>query len=1386
MRGLGIDAGAGSISLAVVEDGRLIYSRYALHKGDAKHTLCEMLETMKKELNHTYPGVIEYAAVNRAAAFLFPEAGEMEMADRVTALLAGQKLLYPEAQSILEIGAQTSCFLTGLGRDQVMEYAVNGECAAGTGAFFEDQMYRLGLPLESYSDYTDRATSVPRLAGRCSVFAKTDLIHRQQEGVSAEDILLGLAYAVVRNFKTSVVRKHPVRKPVLLSGGVVKNRGVIRAVKEIFGLEDGEMVCDDCGTVVSAAGLAMLAMEWKVRVDWEWICGETSEPVGTRMCENADTCDMGMACSVEGQEAASENQEPGESGKMLPPYQYEKDQHHKTRTPKPGESMWLGVDVGSTSTNLVLIGENQEVLDYCYIRTSGNPVRAVEEGLAALKPTMDLAGTPIVQTAVTGSGRYLIAKRLGTEYVLDEITAQARAASYLNPDADTVFEIGGQDSKYISVKHSQVVDFEMNKVCAAGTGSFIEEQAGRLGIPLAEIGPMALAAEHPVELGERCTVLMESKILSEIAAGAGKEDLCAGLCRSIVRNYLNRVVANKKVGQVICLQGGIIHNEGIVSAFYEMFGERLRITPYYDVTGAYGAALEAKAAVSKHSADQEKNTEIYKKNREWFYAGYNGTLLPGRKTIGIPQSLMMYKFFPMAYKYFTELGFNVLLSEESCEEIIRISQDVTQEETCYPVKLLHGHMEHLARKGVDYLFIPCIRTIRHATSGVEHNYGCVYMQTAPKMVAKTLRLEERGIHLLAPVLDMDIGQPQLAQAMIKTGVQLGKEKEACQAAMKVGAAAMQLCDRKSEELGKEILASLKPDDKVLVLVTRNYGISDPVLNMGIPGELLKRGCKVLNLAHLQGHSMYLAGEYPNLYWPFSQHILTGAKIIKNHPNLYAVYLTNHGCGPDTMISHMFREIMGDKPYLSVEVDEHQSAVGVVTRIEAFLNSRKHVENVKAGKNVEASEKKEQVVCRKREEMEKCENTEAHEKAAEHGQKPCCSHSEISKSGDYTEYAPEYDGIRMSLERSKDRTIILPPLSIYTELYAKYLRYQGCFVQVGPDYTREDLESGKAESISKEYATFSAMAGQVLRLAGCHGDGAGKLPETDRLPVRCDQEQAKESMETQMQQNFWSYLVPQTEGAEAEGMAAMVIRALLKQHGTAPDRISLYTPYTEHLFRQKDWEQIWQLCMMGDALLCLNQEQRKIELDRVKFPLVWEDTKKLLTTWHELLPKAQKRVFLFGSAMVLHSSYLNRSMPEAVRKHGFTPVSMMLSEYLWFWIRESGKEIPQEATEQLSWFNETYWDIWGTKASLEEQFARLAKDYPDVVGGNIRYLCSLIAAGIPDAAGSMLLMPTYSNSGSVIELMKQPSPVPFLHFQAEGSGEADEAERRDIWLNLISS
>ncbi len=1299
MKSLGIDAGTGSISLAVVENSQLVYSDYELHKGEVRRTLIRMLHKLQLELHIKNPSEIEYAAVNNAAAFLFtgsvccaaPEnVFAAAMTDRITALLSGQKLLYPGAHSILEMGAQTSAFITGIDDGEVMQYAVNGECAAGTGAFFEDQMYRLGLPLEAYSEYTDRAKSIPRLAGRCSVFAKTDLIHRQQEGVIAEDILLGLAFAVIRNFKSTVMRKLPVQKPVLLTGGIVKNRGAIRAVREIFELEGNELICDELGAVASAAGLAAIAMKNSLKLDW-W----------SLLC--AGSCEANIPPAEESFQR---------SKAKIPEYTYDKASLHKTRKPHPGEKLWLGVDVGSTSTNLVLIGEDDAVLDYCYIRTAGNPGRAVDSGLEQLQETLAMAGTKPSGIAVTGSGRYMIARKLCTDRIIDEITAQARAAARLYPDVDTVFEIGGQDSKFISIRNGEVVDFEMNKVCAAGTGSFIEEQAGRLGIELQDIGPMALKASSPAELGERCTVLMESKISSELAAGTSKADICGGLCRSIVRNYLHRVASNKRIGKCICLQGGIINNEGIVSAFYEQFGDRLRLTPYYDVTGALGAALEAKSTEVLAHGDPEENKELYQRNREWFYAGYDGKLIPGRKTVGIPLSLMMYKFFPMAYKYFTELGYNVLMSGESNEELIRLSQDVTQEETCYPVKLLHGHMEYLARKGVDYMFIPCIRTIRHETSGVEHNYGCVYMQTAPAAVAEALELRERGIKLLSPVLDMDMGQPQLAIAMIQIGVKLGHTKEQCQAAMKLGAAAMQACDRKSEELGQQIMDSLKPDDKVLVMITRNYGLNDPVLNMGIPGELLKRGCKILNLSHLHGHSMNLSEEYPNLYWPFSQHILTGAKIIKEHPNLYAVYLTNHGCGPDTMISHLFKEIMGDKPYLSIEVDEHQSAVGVVTRIEAFLNSLKHTDNAV---------------------------TDIHKGTAI---------APASHTVPMTETIPD-----------SEFELNLLPMGVYTRLYTRLLQSKGIHVIESKDYTAEDLAAGKQESFSKEYSSFSAAAGRVLRMT--------KQPSI--VKQRC-------------------FLLPQTEGAEAEGMYAMVIRSLLKEYDIDKNHILLYTPYIEKRLSSEDSIQLWRSIMLGDALLCMESDACEEALAEVSFPISHELWQNWIEKWHDKFLKRldNKRVFLFGSPSILYSNYLNRDMFHAVRAHGYQPVPMMLSEYLWYWIRESGKNAPAKAERELNYMRELYSDIWGPKEPLSMSYENFNRKYAPAVGANIRYLCSLTADSIPNVIGSVLLMPTYANAGSVIEMMKPASPVPFMHFEADGNAAPDEIERRDIWLSLLGS
>ena len=396
MKSIGINIGSGSISLAIICDSSLEYSDYRLHKGNIPNTLNAML----KKLSQIYKSDdITYAAINDTGKYFYNTPDntlpDNIIINRVSAITSGAKFLYGNVGSIMEIGSKTSCYITHVSDNISLDYSFNRECSAGTGSFFEDQMYRLSLPLESYSDYTRNAKSIPRLAGRCSVFAKTDLIHRQQEGVPPEDILLGLAYAVIRNYKASVVRKSDIVPPVVLSGGVVYNEGVYRAVKDIFNLTDNELICDNNGAVASAVGIALIAMQQKHYFDY-------MHPVYSH---NNVTITS-----------------------PLTQFAYNKSHLHRTRPLILGENIWLGIDVGSTSTNLVIIGDDREVIDYLYLRTAGRPVEAVEEGLNILKKrygkNLNISGS-----CVTGSGRYLIAKEFGIDCVIDEITAQARASA---------------------------------------------------------------------------------------------------------------------------------------------------------------------------------------------------------------------------------------------------------------------------------------------------------------------------------------------------------------------------------------------------------------------------------------------------------------------------------------------------------------------------------------------------------------------------------------------------------------------------------------------------------------------------------------------------------------------------------------------------------------------------------------------------------------------------------------------------------------------------------------------------------------------------------------------------------------------------------------------
>lgn len=912
---IGIDAGNSSIKIAVCDkDNKIIYSDYKNHQSKISDCYNQIISEIPEKI----AAEISFGAASGVFSGLISDSSE----NSIESLVKGVKTICPNAASVVEMGSHNSQYITGLQNGNI-QFSANKNCAAGTGSFFEDQMTRLGTKIEDYSDYVSKATSIPRIAGRCSVFAKTDIIHRQQDGEKIENILKGLTYSMVANFKGTIMSKLPLEKPVFLAGGCSKNIGVIMAFEDYLHLGKDFIVLPE-SPVAQAIGTAILAKE--KRIAWkETLLNSKKEP-----CVSvSDSCADAELSTLKDD--------------------YPVENLHETYSFESGVPVFLGIDVGSTSTNFVLVDEKNHVLDYQYFKTLGDSAAAVQKGFESLKQRFS-GKLNVVYSGVTGSGRIAIGEKFNIPVVKDEITAQSAGTLFLNPECDTIFEIGGQDAKYIKCEGGKTVDFTMNKVCSAGTGSFIEEQAGRLGITAFELGMKAFESKKPANLDQRCTVFMKTGIENLLARGDSLENICAGVCYSVVKNYINKVVGGKSIGNRICFQGGLAYNHGIVAVFKKIFGNRLSITPYFSVTGALGMALLAKDAFYQSKEKKvdreivELNIHLFENIRKTTFGMYTEDFEPSKKTVGIPRSLMIYKLFPFAYNYFKELGFNVVLSQRTDEEIVRLSQNLVKEETCFPIKLMHGHMQELVDARVDYIFMPSVYTMQHALSNLKHNYGCVYMQSAARLVADVLGFEEKGIKLLNPVLQMDMGAPHMALEMVKIGLRLGKNPIQCKNALLKSGKALKMAQKIQESDGKKLLEKIPENEKVLVLITRTYGLIDDVLNMGLPDLLLERGCAVITLGNLEGHCVDISKDYKNLYWPFSQHILSGAKIIKENQNLYAVYLTNHGCGPDSMINHLFAEVMGKKPYLQIEVDEHYSKTGLITRIEAFLSNLEKNEN----------------------------------------------------------------------------------------------------------------------------------------------------------------------------------------------------------------------------------------------------------------------------------------------------------------------------------------------------------------------------------------------------------------------------------------------------------
>jgi predicted CoA-substrate-specific enzyme activase len=673
--------------------------------------------------------------------------------------------------------------------------------------------------------------------------------------------------------------------------------------------------------------------------------------------------------------------------------------------PKPEgrPEVFLGIDIGSVSTNFALTDWDGNLLKEIYVGTQGRPMQVVTDGL---KELWDEFGDTISIRGVgtTGSGRELIGELVGADTVKDEITAHKTGSTfisrrYFDASVDTIFEIGGQDSKFIGLENGVVTDFAMNDACAAGTGSFLEEQAERLGIRIkGEFAEMALSSDAPVRMGERCTVFMEQDLNNYLYRGARKHDLVAGLAYSVVKNYLNRVVRGRKIGETIYFQGGTAYNDAVAAAFSQVLGRKIIVPPHNGVIGAIGMALLARDKVratkeattfrgfdlskvdyrrrefvckgcSNYCDMQEiligdsrtywgdKCSEKYRKAArtdtvpviddlvarriEWLDRLVAETPASGaRGTVGFPRAMYFHERFPFWKAVLTRMGFGVKVSPRTDKAIAREGLERTVAEPCYPIQVAHGHVGALLASGVDFLFLPNVINSETAHTHTASQF-CPWGQTLPFVVAAVPKWEkELRQKLLSPTVRFRDGEKHMVEDLFDCFGPLGVSRKEIREGIRDGYREQAKLANFLQVAGAEAIERVeKAGADAIVLLGRPYNLYDRDVNLNIPAKLRDQyGSNVIPIDFLPVDGIDIRDVNDNMFWNHGRKIIAAGKWCRNRPRFHMIYITNFKCGPDSFVRHFVTRASGS-PYLTLQFDGHGNDAGYVTRCEAYLDSK---------------------------------------------------------------------------------------------------------------------------------------------------------------------------------------------------------------------------------------------------------------------------------------------------------------------------------------------------------------------------------------------------------------------------------------------------------------
>ena len=1008
MQSLGINIGSTSLKMALAETNEAgftcLWSAAVPHEGDFAAAVTNLLAEGRAGSAALKPGIPVLVTGNEGR-FMFDAAGTLEPLCVEAALEA----LELKADAVVSMGGEDLIVYRLDESGKIINNFSGNKCASGTGEFLKQQLARMDMTLADIDRVPDTAT-VYSLSTRCSVFMKSDCTHRlNKREATKDDIVLSLSNVMAVKVIDFLKRAKVTSCRVVLAGGITLNRHILRFIRQLA--PDITFIVPEAAAVFEALGAAVLAST----------SGSPLPPENKLLRPNEIR--FGTLPALKDWEGKVRffNAADGSAGGKV----------------QKGRRYILGVDGGSTTTKACLVDmETDEVVASHYGRTHGDPVKALKECLRIIEEKI-LADTgektaDIRLVSTTGSSREILGVFLETPGVYNEIIAHAVGTTYFDPAVETIFEIGGQDAKYVLLKNGVPIDYAMNEACSAGTGSFLEESAsGDLSIHSApEIGPLAIRADAPLKFGEHCSAFINSDIRKAVQQGASKENITAGIVCSIVANYLNRVVGNRTIGGKIFLQGGVAKNPAVPLAFAMMLDKEILVPPSPELMGCFGVALLAKRKNADGLLDEKtvdigelqtreilyerifqckscdnycpiqvlnvhgtkymfggrcnKYTNMRKhiedipvfdyveKRQKLLYEEFAAPSLSGGEvsplttqlscppegqdkltsfppsagqdplasgpatpqgrrniTVGIPRAFSTHSLYPLYSWFFHELGIATFLSTEVIHEGVARAESTY----CFPAEIAHGAVQDCLDKGADHVFLPHFRDMPSYENEVHANF-CPITQSLPYYIEKAFPDVDKK-KWLPLVVSFKFGDAKALEYFCQMSARLGIGEAETAAAFRAALAKQRAYFEAAGKLGKKALEEARAAGRpVIALLGRPYNAFTAEANMGIPRKFSTRGYSIIPFDILPFEDEDI---FSNMYWYYGQQDVKASSFLKKEDNIYVTYITNFSCAPDSFILHYLKWIMGQKPFLVLELDSHSADAGVDTRVEAFLD-----------------------------------------------------------------------------------------------------------------------------------------------------------------------------------------------------------------------------------------------------------------------------------------------------------------------------------------------------------------------------------------------------------------------------------------------------------------